>query len=121
MAVPCPVELPEVPWRAADDSTEELLVDPPGVAREPCPVYLERFGTPPGPVYLTLLNSTGESQHARIAIDFAQLELAPSDFQPRPLLPDSRPGGTSPPEDFGLRIDLGPEDVQVFALNSFPE
>lgn len=84
-------------------------------------VYLERFGTPPGPVYLTLLNSTGESQHARIAIDFAQLELAPSDFQPRPLLPDSRPGGTSPPEDFGLRIDLGPEDVQVFALNSFPE
>ncbi len=76
-------------------------------------VYVERFGRPDGPLYLTLFNDSHQRQTATISLDTEALRLAPP--------PDAVPEllrGESLPLDQGqqLGVELAPEDVKVLHL-----
>ncbi|MBN2451093.1 MAG: hypothetical protein JXR77_11935 [Lentisphaeria bacterium] len=63
-------------------------------------VYLERFGSPGGPLYLTAFNDSDEAQTSRIHIDAAALGLA------------TTPGGNGAEAP----LTLAPEEVRVLTL-----
>jgi hypothetical protein len=72
-------------------------------------VYVERFGKPGGPLYLTVLNDSGEGQPARIRLD--PVGLGPGNAAVTEVL-----GGQPWPVENGqLRgFTLPPHDVKVF-------
>jgi len=61
-------------------------------------IYVERFGKPGAPLYLTVFNDTRQPQTASIALDRAALGMTAAGT------PDS------------LRVTLDPEDVTVLTL-----
>jgi len=77
-------------------------------------VFIERFGRPGGPLYLTVFNGSDQPQQARISIDLSRLKPRASAFSLEEILSGERlaaavGGGTAV-----LQVQIGPEDLRIF-------
>jgi hypothetical protein len=82
-------------------------------------VYVERFGKPGGPLYLTLLNDSAERQRAAITLDLAHLRPGGAGSQPalQEALSGARLEAALSGDTAVLTLDIEAQDVKVLALD----
>lgn len=78
-------------------------------------VYVERFGRPGGPLYLTVFNDSPQMRRARITVEATLLRGA-RQIEAREVLSGTRLALTRTRAGATLRLDVAPEDVKVIRL-----
>jgi hypothetical protein len=79
-------------------------------------VFVERFGKPGGPLYLTLFNDSHEPQYAKVSVDLILLKPGATRFTLDEILSTTPVTATASGAAAAPEIEIGPEDVRVLRL-----